>query len=412
MNNKDVIIIGAGAAGFMAAITAASRGFSVTLLDSSPKILEKVRISGGSHCNFTNLYASPENYISKNPHFCKSALAQYPSSKFIDLVESYKIPYREKKLGQLFCVNSSADIINMLIAEARRLGVCVLHPVLVKSLEASQGRGFKLKTSRGELLSRAVIVSTGGLSIPQLGASDFAYKIAQQFGLEIITPRPALVPLILEEPNVDLAGTSVDARVHCGKTSFRENVLWTHRGLSGPAILQISSYLGLAGDELVLDLCPEFSVYARLQELKSGPESRQSLRQILRSLALPEERRSELKDKINRAQIFPEKFIDLLGLQYDLSKKLAEASSEYLAKLSESINVIKVKPSASEGYAKAEVTAGGIDTRGLDSKSMMSKSVEGLYFIGECLDVTGWLGGYNLQWAWSSAYSAAMSLES
>ncbi len=422
MNNFDVIIIGGGAAGFMAAIETAKRKRSVLLIDSCAKVLEKVRISGGARCNFTNLGASAENYLSANPHFCKSALAQYPSEKFIALVESYDIGYHEKKLGQLFCDNGSGEIINMLLSEAKIHGVKLSYPTRVLSVKQSS-EGFALNTSCGDFSCASLIIASGGLSIPIMGASPFAYEIARQFGINVLEPRPALVPLTgsgLEE----LAGLSMDARVSCGKTSFRENILFTHRGLSGPAILQISSYWQ-NGLPITVDLCPEFSVLELLLATKHSknvtdvtflrskqgakPWTKLQLITLLRALELPESRRNELKDKINREHILAEKYLSYLGKQHDLSKVLAEYPDKELETIAKAINNWQISPSGTEGYAKAEVTAGGIDTRELDSKTMMSKKILGLYFIGECVDVTGWLGGYNLQWAWASGYVAAQS---
>jgi len=479
MKHYDVIVIGAGAAGFMAAITAAKRGLSVMLIDASAKVLEKVRISGGSRCNFTNLGASADNYISNNPHFCKSALAQYPSEKFIALVESYDIGYHEKKLGQLFCNNGSNDIIQMLFSEAKLYGVKLNYPYKVHSVIASetapviasevtpviarsvsdeaihnaeletmhsrreaqkQAVGLVFAINQGEYTCKSLVIATGGLSIPQMGASSFAYDIAKQFDLKVIEPRPALVPMLVNGLE-ELAGLTMDARVSCGKTSFRENILFTHRGLSGPAILQISSYW--QNDlPISIDLCPEFDLAELLLAYKYGKASslrgvrqydeaihnkewiasatssnddahnwpKRQLITLLRSLELPESRREELKDKINRKQIFPEKFLDYLAQTHSLNKILAEYPDRELEAIAKAIQEWQLKPSGTEGYAKAEVSSGGIDTRELDSKTMMSKKVPGLYFIGECVDVTGWLGGYNLQWAWASGYVAGSNL--
>jgi predicted Rossmann fold flavoprotein len=419
MSKFDVIVIGGGAAGFMAAIEAAKRRRSVLLIDSCSKVLEKVRISGGARCNFTNLGASAENYISANPHFCKSALAQYPSESFIKLVESYDISYNEKKLGQLFCNNGSGEIINMLHSEAKIHGVKLSYPTRVLSLKQSS-EGFALNTSSGDFSCASLIIASGGLSIPLMGASPFAYEIARQFGINVLEPRPALVPLTgsgLDE----LAGLSMDARVSCGKTSFRENVLFTHRGLSGPAILQISSYWQ-NGLPISVDLCPEFSVIDLLLASKHKRENPLSkylaekkdwpklqLKTLLRTISLPVQDKDKLKDKINREHILAEKYLSYLTKQHDLSKVLAEYPDKELETIAKAINNWQITPSGTEGYAKAEVTAGGIDTRELDSKTMMAKKIPGLYFIGECVDVTGWLGGYNLQWAWASGHVAGQS---
>ncbi len=420
----DVIVIGAGAAGFMAAIEAAKRKCSVLLIDASSKVLEKVRISGGARCNFTNLNANSDNYISANPHFYKSALAQYPSSSFIRLVESYDIPYHEKKLGQLFCDNGSGDIIRMLSSEAKLYGVQLSFPTRVKTVSKND-QGFSLDSSAGTYNSKSLIIASGGLSIPLMGASPFAYDIARQFGIKVLEPRPALVPLLVEGLE-DLAGLSMDAKVSCGKASFRENILFTHRGLSGPAILQISSYWQ-PGEAIILDLCPDLDLAAIFNAAKnlhnndrhceerqrrsnplteSKPWPKLQLITLLRALELSESRREELKDKINRRQVFPEKFLGYLSKTHNLNKILAEYPDRELIAIATSIKNWSLSPSGTEGYGKAEVTIGGIDTRELDSKTMMVKKIPGLYFIGECVDVTGWLGGYNLQWAWASGYLA------
>ncbi len=416
MSNYDVIVIGGGAAGFMAAIEAAKRRRSVLLIDSCSKVLEKVRISGGARCNFTNLGASAENYISNNPHFCKSALAQYPTEKFIALVESYDIGYNEKKLGQLFCNNGSGEIINMLLSEARIHGVKLNYPTKVTSVKRDDN-GFSLITSTGDYRCKSLIIASGGLSIPIMGASPFAYEIARQFGLNVIEPRPTLVPLTFDGLS-ELAGLSMDARVSCGKTSFRENILFTHRGLSGPAILQISNYWQ-SGLAITIDLCPDFSVLdlllsskhkrehslnQYLSEAKNWPKLQ--LKTLLRTLSLPSKDKNNLKDKINREHILAEKYLSYLGNHYDLNKILAEYPDRELEAIANAINKWQIVPSGTEGYSKAEVTSGGIDTKELDSKTMMAKKIPGLYFVGECVDVTGWLGGYNLQWAWASGYVA------
>lgn len=396
----DVIVIGAGAAGFMTASEAGKRGRKVLLLDSSTKIGEKIRISGGGRCNFTNIYASHENYISKNPHFCKSALAGFKPQDFVDLVEQYNVPYHEKKLGQLFCDNKSTEIINILFQEARKHRVEILKGSLVKDIQ-KQGEVFYL-TSQDDVSYQAqsLVIATGGLSIPQIGASDFGYKVAKQFGLNIIEPKPALVPLVFKEKNFfrDLAGLSFDAIVSCSKIAFRENILFTHNGLSGPAVLQISSYLD-DKDSIQINLSPDLKLKNHLINSK---HSRQKLKTILKNI---EYKNGDLT-KINRSKLFPENFIDAWSLKYDLDQNISEYSNKDLEMIADSLEKWTLKPSGNEGYAKAEVTRGGIDTNELNSKTMESKKIPGLFFVGEVIDVTGWLGGYNFQWAWSSGFAA------
>lgn len=399
----DVITIGAGAAGFMAAIEAAKRKRKVLLIDHSPKIGEKIRISGGGRCNFTNINASPENYISSNPHFCKSALASYRPEDFIRLVKSHYIPFHEKKLGQLFCDHSSSAIIEMLYKEADKYGVEILNPCRVDQINKND-KGFSLKTTHEDFNCESLIIATGGLSIPKIGATDFGYKIAKQFGLNIIKTRPGLVPLVFEDEFIkNQAGTSFDASVSFGKAKFRENILFTHNGLSGPAILQISNYLQY-GDAIKIDLCPDLNLKNLLLEAKQSGEKKK-LKNILKEIKFSKPQ-NELKTKIQRENIFPDKFIDSLADAMDLEKSIAEVSNKVFDDLVTNLQNWQLEPSGDEGYAKAEVTLGGVDTKELDSKTMESKKIPGLYFIGEVVDVTGWLGGYNFQWAWASGYAA------
>lgn len=407
----DVIILGAGAAGFMAAIEAAKSGKKTLLINSTKKIGEKIRISGGGRCNFTNLGAAAENYVSNNPHFCKSALAQYGPQDFIKLIEKHRIEFFEKKLGQLFCEESSQLIIDMLYKEAHNYGVEIIAPVLIDKVlleDLAQVR-FKLIASDGESFNcKSLIIATGGLSIPQTGASDFGYKLAKQFDLNVIKPRAGLVPLEVDDEFIlSQPGTSFDALVSSAKTKFRENILFTHNGLSGPAILQISNYLqNHSGFEI--NLCPDLDLKNYLVEIKQSGEKR-TVKNILKEIKFPEDHQAQLKTKIQRENIFPEKFVDLLADEIDLEKTIAEVSNKVFDELVLRLQKWRVKPSGDEGYAKAEVTLGGIDTKELDSKTMESKKIPGLYFIGEVVDVTGWLGGYNFQWAWSSGYLAGRS---
>ncbi|MBX7044942.1 MAG: NAD(P)/FAD-dependent oxidoreductase [Ignavibacteria bacterium] len=385
MNSYDVIIIGAGAAGLFAAVIASQKGKSVLVLEHSEKPGKKILISGGGRCNFTNLYASPENYISQNPHFCKSALARYTQHDFIELVEKHKIAYHEKKLGQLFCDGSSKQIVDMLMKESK--GAELKINCKVNSVEKENS--FVVKTSLGKFESGSVIIASGGLSIPKMGATAFGYKIAKQFGINIVETKPALVPLLLGKDDLktfkELSGISADAIVSTGKISFRENILFTHKGLSGPAILQISSYISNS-DRINIDLLPENN----LDEIKNSKE------------------RQELKTYLKK--YFSERFIQVLAENYINSKPLYKYNEKEVDKINFTLKNFMLNITGNEGYEKAEVTAGGVDTDELSSKTMMSKKVEGLFFIGEVTDVTGWLGGYNFQWAWSSAHAAASSI--
>jgi len=386
----DAIVVGAGAAGLMAALTAGKRGRKVLLIEHTNKIGEKIRISGGGRCNFTNLHASPKNYISQNPHFMISALARYTQYNFIKLVESYNIFYHEKTLGQLFCDGSAMQIINMLVAECKMYNVTLLLDCSISLI--TKNDGFYLETSKGIFQAQSLIIASGGLSIPKLGSSDFGYQIAKQFGLQIVTPRPALVPLTVAEPDLgffkDLSGISISSIVSNKKTQFRENILFTHRGLSGPAILQISSYLEQPKQaEIAINLLPEID----MKELFVTNKNSKSLLS------------SFLKEYL------PKRFVDILSVTYALDKRIVDYKSVELEKIDCSLHNFVVKIGGTEGYMKAEVTSGGIDTNELSSKTMAANKVPGLFFIGEVVDVTGWLGGYNFQWAWSSGYVAGLN---
>ncbi len=386
----DVIVVGAGAAGLMAALTAGKRGRKVLLIEHTNKIGEKIRISGGGRCNFTNLRASPKNYLSQNSHFMISALARYTQYNFIKLVESYNISYHEKTLGQLFCDGSAMQIINMLVAECKIYNVTLLLDCSI-SLVTKKDE-FYLETSKGIFQAQSLIIASGGLSIPKLGSSDFGYQIAKQFGIQIITPYPALVPLTVAEPDLgffkDLSGISIPSIVSNKNTQFRENILFTHRGLSGPAILQISSYLEQPKQtEITINLLPEVS----MKELLTTNKNNKSLLS------------SFLKERL------PNRFVDILSVTYSLNKRMVDYKSVELEKIAYSLHNFIVKIGGTEGYMKAEVTAGGIDTNELSSKTMAASKVPGLFFIGEVVDVTGWLGGYNFQWAWSSGYVAGFN---
>lgn len=372
----------------MAAIVAGRRGRSVVLTDHAKAPGEKIRISGGGRCNFTNIHAGPKNYISANPHFMKSALARFTPADFIAMVDKHGIAWHEKTLGQLFCDDSAGDIIRMLFDEMRAGGVDLRLGVEISTVEKGEG-GFRIATPEGPIEARALVIATGGKSIPKMGATGFAYKVAEQFGLRLTETRPGLVPLTLDPALLaelaPLAGVSVDAEVRHGKTAFREALLFTHRGLSGPAILQISSYWR-EGDEITLSLEPDVDFASVLKAAKKE-NGRQAVQTVL-------------------AQHLPKRLAQYVTERQKIERPLADLSDKTLEALAGFLHGWTIKPAGSEGYRTAEVTLGGIDVGGLDSKTMMAKAVPGLYFIGECVDVTGWLGGYNFQWAWASGHAA------
>ncbi|MFL5136569.1 MAG: NAD(P)/FAD-dependent oxidoreductase [Microvirga sp.] len=392
MDQFDVVVIGAGAAGMMCAVEAGKRGRSVLVLDHAAKPGEKIRISGGGRCNFTNLNAAPGNFISQNPSFAISALRRYTQRDFIALVERYGIAYHEKTLGQLFCDGSSKQIIDLLLNEMRLGNVELRLSTSVESMEKAP-EGFALKLSQGSVQCRSVVVATGGKSIPKMGATGFGYDLALQFGLKIVETRPALVPLTLEptllERLTPLAGVSVDAVAGCRKTTFAEAMLFTHRGLSGPAILQISSYWR-EGDEIVLSMLPGVNLFEELRAARAQ-NGRQALHTAL-------------------SAFLPKRLAQLIAETEKGPANLADYSDKRLRTIDEAVNRWRFKPAGSEGYRTAEVTLGGVDSRELDSRTMEAKAVPGLYFIGEVVDVTGWLGGYNFQWAWSSGWCAGQAV--
>lgn len=393
-DSVDVAIIGAGAAGMMCAIAAGRRGRSVLVLDHAKAPGEKIRISGGGRCNFTNIHAGPKNYISANPHFAKSALARYTPQDFIAMVDRHGIAWHEKTLGQLFCDNSARDIIQMLLTEMQAVGAGLRLSTEISAVEKGED-GFRVITGEGVIRARSLVVACGGKSIPKMGATGFAYRIAEQFGLGIVETRPALVPLTLDpvllEATAGLSGLSAEAEIAHGKTRFREAMLFTHRGLSGPSILQISSYWR-EGDDIAICLEPQTDMLARLKAARAD-NGRQTLATAL-STVLPK----------RLAQFFAERS----GLSGAEAGPIADLSDRKLSAVADAIQKWSVKPAGSEGYRTAEVTLGGVDTAALDSKSMEAKAVPGLYFIGECVDVTGWLGGYNFQWAWASGHAAGI----
>ena len=395
MNSYDVIIIGAGAAGMMcgaqAGAQAGAQGKSVLIIDHAEKAGEKIRISGGGRCNFTNLHCGPDNFISKNPHFCKSALSRYSPDDFIALVERYKIDWHEKTKGQLFCDGRSQQIIDMLLAECEAAGNELRLSTQVLGISKFEA-GFVVTTEHQNLSADNVVIASGGPSIPKMGASNFGYKIAEQFGLPVITPIPALVPLTftdaLKEPLKTLSGVSTNSRVFHEKMAFDEALLFTHRGLSGPAILQISSYWS-AGDAITLDLAPQIDIFAALKAARQSAP-RQS-------------------PKVWLSQYIPARLAEYIA-GHIKQERLADMSDAALANLALMVKEWRVKPAGSEGFRTAEVTKGGVDTDALSSKSMEAKSVSGLYFIGEVVDVTGHLGGHNFQWAWASAAACGQAI--
>lgn len=389
----NVLILGAGAAGMMCAIRAGQRGRSVILIDHAKAPGEKIRISGGGRCNFTNVHTSPKNYLSSNPHFAKSALARYTPRDFISLVEKHRIAFHEKALGQLFCDDSAKDIIRMLLGEMQAVGAKLRLQTEISSVEAVSTGGFRVATSAGMIEADSLVIATGGKSIPKMGATGFAYRVAEQFGLPIIETRPGLVPLTLDpaalEKLAPLSGIAVPAELSHGKTSFKEALLFTHRGLSGPAILQISSFWR-EGDEISLKMKPELDVIGHLKAAKKT-NGRQSAQTVL-------------------GDILPKRLAQHVTERAGVTGNLGDMSDKTLYALTAAVQDWSIKPSGSEGYRTAEVTLGGVDTTHLDSKTMQAKAVSGLYFIGECVDVTGWLGGYNFQWAWASGHAAGESV--
>ena len=398
----DVAVIGAGAAGMMCAAVAGQRGLDVVLVDHASKLAEKIRISGGGRCNFTNINATWQNFLSENPHFCRSALSRYTPQDFLALVKKHRIGYHEKHRGQLFCDDSSEQIIRMLRDECDLGGVQWRMPCKVSGVEKGAA-GFRIATDGEPILARNVVVATGGLSIPKIGATDLGYRIARHFGLKVVDTRPGLVPLTFDGPSweafVPLAGIALEVDVETGSKKakgaqrgyFREDLLFTHRGLSGPAILQISSYWK-PGTPIMLNLLPDMDVAEELIGSKSTVKKQ--LGNML-SQALP----ARLADGL------------LLGNGFTPDARLPDMADARLRKLGDAINRWAIVPTGSEGYKKAEVTLGGVDTKELSQQSMMANAVPGLYFIGETVDVTGWLGGYNFQWAWASGVAAGSNIE-
>ncbi|MDR3508931.1 MAG: NAD(P)/FAD-dependent oxidoreductase [Caulobacteraceae bacterium] len=392
MESFDVVVIGAGAAGMMCAIEAGKRGRSVLVIDHAKAAGEKIRISGGGRCNFTNIRTAPANFISQNPRFCISALRRYGPKDFIALIERHGIAYHEKALGQLFCDGSAMQVVDLLLGEMARYGVVLRLETPVGRIERTQ-EGFEVDLAGGAVACAALVVATGGKSIPKMGATGLGYEIARQFGVSVVPTRPALVPLTFEigmlERLKPLAGVAVDARVGHGKTRFDEAMLFTHRGLSGPSILQISSYWR-EGDEIEINMAPGVDLNTALREARKA-NGRQSLTTVL-------------------SHYVPRRLAQMIAEAEGISGNIADCSDKVLGRVAAAVNAWRVKPVGSEGYRTAEVTLGGVDTNDLDSRTMAAKAVPGLYFIGEVVDVTGWLGGYNFQWAWASGWSAGQAV--
>ena len=385
----DVVVIGAGAAGLMCAIAAGARGRRVLVLDHANKVGKKILMSGGGRCNFTNTGTTPANYLSANPHFCKSALARYTPADFIAMVDAHRIAWHEKELGQLFCDESSKLIVRMLLDEAAAVDAQVRTHCTIERVAQPGGRGFRLYTSLGQVDCESLVVATGGLSIPSMGASGFGYELARQFGHAVLPTRAGLVPLTLSgkplERLQDLSGVAFEVEARSGGACFRNRLLITHRGLSGPSILQVSSYWQ-PGQPLQLDLLPGRDPLAWLQQ-QQRERGATELRNVL-------------------AELLPKRFAQRLCEVWLPSRPMKQYSATQLQQIAATIADWRITPSGSEGYRTAEVTLGGVDTDGLSSSTMMSRTVPGLYFIGEVVDVTGWLGGYNFQWAWASGQAA------
>lgn len=394
MGSFDTVIIGAGAAGLFCASLAGQAGLSVLVLDNGKKTGRKILMSGGGRCNFTNMYIEPSAYLSDNPHFCKSALARYTQWDFIELVQKHHIAYHEKTLGQLFCDDSAQQIVDLLLAECHAGKVSIRLRSEVTQIEKT-AEGFTLLVGGKTITASSVVIASGGLSMPGLGATPFGYKIAQQFGLNVLPTRAGLVPFTLHKPQLEqlspLAGVAIPAIVTAENgTQFKENILFTHRGLSGPAILQISSYWH-PGENVSINLLPDTDLEGYLQEKRQAQPNQL------------------LKNTLSR--LLPKRFIEIMIENNQLpDTSLAQLSNERITQITTLLQAWFVLPNGTEGYRTAEVTLGGVDTRNLSSKTMEATKITGLYFIGEVVDVTGWLGGYNFQWAWSSAYACAQAL--
>ncbi|HEB4782368.1 TPA: NAD(P)/FAD-dependent oxidoreductase [Legionella pneumophila] len=389
MQEIDVLIIGAGAAGLMCAIEASKRKRKVLVLDHANKAGKKILMSGGGRCNFTNYYIEPNKYFSHNPHFFKSALSRYTQWDFIELVNKHKIPFHEKTLGQLFCDNKSKDIVDMLLKECEQYGVAIYLNTVIEKIQKTNDYSFKIGTTKGKFHCHSLVIATGGLSIPTMGASPFAYKVAEQFAIRVWPTRAGLVPFTLDVLEKDrlsiLSGIGIDSLVNNERNQFREHILFTHRGLSGPAILQLSSYWN-PGESICINLLPEHNLLESLKTARAEAPHKQ-LNSVL-------------------SMYLPKRVVEVFIPQKLGEKKLADSSNKDLETIFHLLQNWVVKPNGTEGYRTAEVTIGGVDCHAISSKTMEANNVPGLYFIGEALDVTGWLGGYNFQWAWSSGWAA------
>ncbi|HAU0158047.1 TPA: NAD(P)/FAD-dependent oxidoreductase [Legionella pneumophila] len=389
MQEIDVLIIGAGAAGLMCAIEASKRKRKVLVLDHANKAGKKILMSGGGRCNFTNYYIEPNKYFSHNPHFFKSALSRYTQWDFIELVNKHKIPFHEKTLGQLFCDNKSKDIVDMLLKECEQYGVAIYLNTVIEKIQKTNDYSFKIGTTKGKFHCHSLVIATGGLSIPTMGASPFAYKVAEQFAIKVWPTRAGLVPFTLDVLEKDrlsiLSGIGIDSLVNNERNQFREHILFTHRGLSGPAILQLSSYWN-PGESICINLLPEHNLLESLKTARAEAPHKQ-LNSVL-------------------SMYLPKRVVEVFIPQKLGEKKLADSSNKDLETISHLLQNWVVKPNGTEGYRTAEVTIGGVDCHAVSSKTMEANNVSGLYFIGEALDVTGWLSGYNFQWAWSSGWAA------
>lgn len=397
MTNFDVLIIGASASGLMCAIEAGKRGRKVIVLDHAAKVGKKIRISGGGRCNFSNYNVSAENYLSENEHFCKSALSRYQYYDFLAMLNEYQIPWHEREHGQLFCDRSANDIVQMLLSECRKYAItiqlnCHIEQVS-KSLPENPDSGFNVKTSIGNYGVASLVIATGGLSVSKMGASDFGLRLAKQFGMNLIPTRPGLVPLSYNVKDSkkykQLAGISLEAEVSYGRHSFKENILFTHKGISGPVVLQVSSYW-LAQESLVIKLLPDLNLYEWLQE-QQKLQAKVLVKNIL-------------------SQKMPKRLVETICQIHQIDKPVNQYNLAALKRIAKLFQNWHFWPDGTEGYRVAEVTVGGVDTNDLSSKTMQAKNIDGLYFIGEVMDVTGHLGGYNFQWAWSSGYTAGQTV--
>ena len=390
-NSCDVVIIGAGAAGLMCALTAGERGRRVVVLDHGKKPGRKILLSGGGRCNYTNMYTEPGNYLSQNQHFCKSALSRFTQWDFQALVDKHGVAWHEKTLGQLFCDNSSKDILNLLLEECDRPEITIVTKADVQKVKNDESAGFTVNTSEGTFTAESLVIATGGLSFPTMGSTDFGYRIARQYDHTIVPVRPALVPFTLDPKELKifdgLSGISTEVVAECNGTSFREALLFTHKGLSGPSILQVSSYWR-PGDEITINWLPDVNVPEWLEEQKTA-RPRASLTTIL-------------------CEHLPKRLATSLAAWIGEEKEASQWRRESMQRMEKILTECRIKPSGTEGYKKAEVTIGGVNTDELSSKTMASRQQDNLYFIGEVVDVTGWLGGYNFQWAWASGHCAGL----